>query len=954
MSRQKALIITEKPSVAKDVTAALGGFRAQNAGAYWESDDFLCTFAVGHIFELFGPEDIDPALKSWRIETLPIIPRTFQLKPVKGHEKRIAILGDLLKRRDVDHLINACDAAREGELIFREIVRYFGAAKPVRRLWLQSMTPEAIRKGFDTLRNGSELDGLAAAAECRSQSDWLIGMNATRAFSVRLRSASAREAAPWSVGRVQTPTLALLVRRELQILAHVPRPFFRLKARFEAPDHEYDGVWFDPKFKKPADDSSDLRDDRIFDQAKAQQIAAEVKHAIARASETREESKRLAPWLFNLTGLQKYMAARYKWSSRRTLDAAQRCYEQHKVLTYPRTSSSCLPSDYPLEVDKLIAGLADDPVYGPHARYLQISGRQNDKRVFDDKGVSDHFAIIPTGKQRDLGGDDGKVFDAVVRRFLATFFPPAVFDRVKRITEAAGHSFRTGPVETLMTPGWMAVYDRKAEPADDEKDPEAPSQQKLPPLKKGQKAAKNVPALILSTAIESDETRPLPRIGEAQLLGLMEHAGRQVENEDFAAALMSAEGLGTAATRADIIQNLKAKLYVDDTLRATSKGIQLITVLDRLGVARLTSPELTGRLELELSEVERGVRPQVRFMDEISQYTTDIVQAARTLDLARLYPDHNPLGPCPICKQFLVYERATAYECANVRRFGDAGCSLVLGKEFSGRYIDRLTAQELIDRGASRLLDGFISKAGKMFKGVLNLERGQLRLAAQFPKTDEPRDADAPAVAVTTRAPPQASRSPSQKSKSSRSGTPVAPRHEPPPRRQQTNPIAPSAPWLDPEAASANFDTARGPAVSVHDTDRPESPERRAGATYRDNAILTKCPVHADKTCSIIETRAAFCCETRLRELKEGAPRPFGFMVPKLLCRREIKPAEVRALADKGSTPELKGFISKTGRPFAARLILTPEGGFNFEFAKQSQFPAKKKFRGADSVDSDG
>ncbi len=708
----RALIITEKPSVARDLVAALGGFRPQEGGAYWESDAYVCTFAVGHILTLLEPEDLDPAYKSWRLETLPIVPRRFQYKPVSGHEKRLDVIGRLLKRPDVDRLINACDAAREGELIFREIVEFFGAAQPVRRLWLQSMTPEAIRKGFDILRSGTDLKGLSDAAACRAESDWLIGMNATRAFSVKLRGPE-RESKPWSVGRVQTPTLALLVERELAVLSHRPRAFQRIKARFAAVGHEYDGVWHDPKWKKQ-DDLDEGKDDRIFDVARAEAIVRAVTGQAGIATETREESQRQAPWLFNLTALQKNMATRYKWSSKRTLEAAQRCYEQHKVLTYPRTSSSCLPTDYPAEVDKLVDLLAGVEPYAPHAAFLLKNGRRNEKRVFDDAGVSDHFAIIPTGKIKDLDGDDAKLFDVVVRRFLATFYPPAVYDRVKRETVVLKeHHFRTGPVDTLVDPGWMAVHGKEVD--DGEK------LEKLPPLKS--------PAVKVREAkISAEQTKAPPRIAEAQLLSLMENAGRSVEDEELAKALMSAEGLGTAATRADIIQNLKAKQYIDEGLRPTAKGIQLVTVLRKLPVARLTSAELTAKLELELTEVERGKRRRERFMADTAAYTEEIVDAARSMDPAALYPDREPLGPCPLCKQFLVYERPWVYACASYRKSGP-GCEFRIAKEFAGRYVDRVTASELVVGGASAELDGLRDGAGKPFRSLLRVARdGELRL----------------------------------------------------------------------------------------------------------------------------------------------------------------------------------------------------------------------------------
>lgn len=869
-TKAKALIITEKPSVARDIVAALGGFTARDGQSYWESDQYVCTFAVGHLFSLLAPEDLDPAYRSWKLSLLPILPADFRLKPISGQEKRIKVIHDLLMRDDVNCLINACDAAREGELIFREIVSYHDSRKWVRRLWLQSMTPEAIRAGFASLRDGTDLEGLGDAAECRARADWLIGMNATRAFSERLRSRGERT--PWSVGRVQTPTLALLVERELKILGHMPKPFFKVVATFKAKDHDYEGTWFDPKFK--ADDARpDLKDDRIDGKAAADAVLEAIGGQPALASETREESQRHAPYLFNLTGLQKYMATRYKFNSKRTLEAAQRCYEQHKVLTYPRTNSSCLPSDYRPEVDRLIDGFLDDPAYAEAARFLKKNGRLNEKRTFNDQGVDDHFAIIPTGKARSLSGDDAKVYDAVVRRFLATFFPPAIYDKVKRTTVVAQQHFRTGPVETLAVPGWLSVYDKKASNEDG-----ATSDSKLPPLVAGAKKAQDVGVRLADARLKEEVTRPPPRINEAGLLTLMEHAGRQVENEELAQALMSAEGLGTAATRADIIQNLKAKEYIDEALRPTFKGIHLITTLQRIKAERLTSPELTARLELELSEVEHGKRKNTTFMEEIARYTSEVVAVAKAFDLDRLYGSDGPLGLCPQCGKYQIQERALDYACGAPRQgpgIPEQGCGFRLSKEVAGRYLDRANASVLVTEGETLELEGF-RRSGKgrtgddgNFKARLRLANGRLKLVA--------------------------------------GGVEEA---------------APEAPQSGDQSSPRQGGSA-GP---------------RSGG-----APVGRCPMHKDPECKVIEAKSVFVCETRLKQFSAGDKQPVGILIPKVLCKREMRPEDLEALLGEGRTPELAGFVSKAGRPFKAALSLRPDGGCAFEFSKErSEAPGRK------------
>ncbi len=720
MAESKSLIITEKPSVARDIAAALGGFREDEG--YWESDRQILTFAVGHLFELLEPDELDPAYKRWTLDTLPILPEEFKLKPKSGHAERIRTIKKLLARDDVTGLVNACDAGREGELIFREIVKHLGSRKPVRRLWLQSMTDEAIRSGFERLRPGAELEGLGQAAECRSYADWLIGMNATRALTKRLKSR--KEKTAWSAGRVQTPTLALLVERELEVLAHVPRPFWRVAARFEHGANGYAGTWFDPDFAAGADEEA--RDDRLFDEERARAIVAAVQGRSGEAEETRKPSRESAPPLFDLTSLQREGNRRFGWSAKRTLGAAQRCYEQHKILTYPRTDSRCLPSDYRETVRRVLEtfarggrrdasapGAAD---YAQAAETLLREGLQNDVRIFDDSGVSDHFAIVPTGTLPGvhLSGDDRRLYDLVTRRFLGAFFPPALWVKVERTTRVAGEAFRTR-ARTLQEPGWRSVL--ASEPEEDEV--------ALPPLRPGADEARGVAVQTLEAASEGEETRPPARITEARLLSLMENAGEQIEDEDLAKALHE-KGIGTPATRADIIENLIAKGYalrLGKALRPTVKGIRLIDILRRIHVDRLASARLTGELESHLIEVERGRRSADGFMAEIKDYAREIVDHARGFEFDEVYPDRDPLGPCPRCGR-PVYERSWFYRCAEDPSLAEeAQCPLRFWKDTSGRYLDRRTAQTLVREGRTAVLDGFTARDGRTYKGVLELDR---------------------------------------------------------------------------------------------------------------------------------------------------------------------------------------------------------------------------------------
>jgi DNA topoisomerase-3 len=722
----KALIITEKPSVARDIAAAVGGFEENED--YFENDAYALTWAVGHLFELLEPEEIDDAYKRWTLDTLPIIPETFQLKPKTRQRDRIRAIKSLLEREDVDRIINACDAGREGELIFREIVQYFRSEKPVHRLWLQSMTEDAIRSGLSDLRPGLELEGLGAAAECRAFTDWLIGMNATRALTKRLRGR--RERGAWSAGRVQTPTLALLVARELEVLSHQPVPYWRLLAQFEHGGHGYEGVWFDPGFRAN-DDAPHARDDRIFEEAPAREILEAAQGQAGSAEETRKPSKESAPRLFDLTSLQREANSRLGWSARRALSAAQRCYEGHKILTYPRTDSRCLPDDYRETVQNSLRSLSlakddvsDTPLgaYAAAARHLLEAGLENEGRTFDGAKVSDHHAIIPTGKlpPRDLSGDDKRLFDLVTRRFLANFHPPATWERVERVTEVAGHRFRSRS-RTLVEPGWRTIGDPNV--GDEES--------ALPALRPGQSEASGVPVQNRGVELEANQTKPPPRITEARLLSLMENAGKQIEDEELAEAL-SERGLGTPATRAEVIENLIAKEYavrLGKAIRPTAKGIRLIDILGRVNIDRLASAELTGEIEHHLHQVEDGERSASAFMGEMEQYTREIVEIAKTFEYTDLYKDDPPLGKCPLCER-PVFESAWFYRCEELPE-EEEDCPARIWKDTSGRYLDRGTVEVLLRDGNTGVLEGFTARNGRTYQGVLEFDRDEKKMVVR-------------------------------------------------------------------------------------------------------------------------------------------------------------------------------------------------------------------------------
>ncbi|MFA5504430.1 MAG: DNA topoisomerase 3 [Vulcanimicrobiota bacterium] len=737
----KGLVITEKPSVARDIARALGGF--ETGDDYFENDKYVVSWAVGHLLEFVAPEEIDPKYKRWVLEDLPIIPDEFQYSPKSGQSERLKVLKKLYGRSDVSEVINACDAGREGELIFREILWYFHKFKnaptprEMRRLWLQSMTTGAIKEGFTKLEDGRNFDGLSDAAVCRSEADWLIGINATRALTRRMKTRNERTA--WSAGRVQTPTLALLVDREIENLTHRPTPFWRLQAKFQAGDHAYSGTWFDPNFEPDPD--LPQKDDWITDKKTLDTIAETVANKPGGAEETRKLTKETARQLFDLTSLQREANSRFGYSARRTLQAAQRLYEGYKLLTYPRTDSKCLPNDYRDHVNQVLHSFSQGGTYSRFAATLKKDGLRNTSRVFDDSKVSDHFAIVPTGQRppANLSGDDERIFDLVMRRFLAAFYPPAEWMKVERTTVVEGHHFRTRG-RFLHVPGWYEVYGKDAAEETDVlaelgkagagwSDRVKASAGSLPQLKSGQ-------SLILcdSTESESDQTRPPARYSEARLLSLMEHAGRQV-NDDEITEVLRGKGLGTPATRADIIENLVTKQYArraERTLRATPKGILLIDLLRRMGADRLSSPLLTGEMEMRLQEVEQGQRTREQYIQEVVEYTEDIVEKAKTFQYDELYQGDAPLGPCPIAPQLQVVERSRFYCSEDNLGKDSAGVGFIIWKERNGRYLDRVTIRELLEHGETPLLEGFLSANGQGYSGILKLnEKGELQLVSE-------------------------------------------------------------------------------------------------------------------------------------------------------------------------------------------------------------------------------
>lgn len=726
----KTIIIAEKPSVAQDIVRALtpSAGKFEKHAEHFENDRYVVTSAVGHLVEIKAPEAYDVKRGKWSFAHLPVVPPHFELAPIDKAKTRLNAVVKLVKRKDVSAIINACDAGREGELIFRLIVQYaFGdkpVTKPVSRLWLQSMTPQAIREGFERLRSDQEMQGLADAARSRSEADWLVGINGTRAMT----AFNSRDGGFFltTVGRVQTPTLSIVVEREEKIRKHVPRDYWEIRASFDAEAGQYEGKWFDPAWKKNADDA-EQRADRVWDAARANAIADAVRGRPATVVDEAKPSTQACPQLYDLTTLQREANSRFGFSAKTTLSIAQALYEKHKVLTYPRTDSRALPEDYLATVKSTVGMLADEDLPGPlrelsmHARKALNEGYiKPTKRVFDNSKVSDHFAIIPTLQApKSLTEVEAKLYDLVVKRFLAIFYPSAEFMVTTRTstvkaTDGAEHRFQTNG-KVLVNPGWLAVYGKEAAGEDANLVAVAPGEV----------------VRTESVDVKALQTKPPARYTEATLLSAMEGAGKLIDDDELREA-MAEKGLGTPATRAAIIEGLILEKYMlreGRELVPTAKAFQLMTLLRGLGVEDLTKPELTGNWEHRLAEMEHGRLKREQFMAEIAEMAERIVRKAKEYDRDTIPGDYATLAtPCPNCGG-VVKENYRRFACTGadggkLTGGGDAageGCGFSITKIPAGRAFETAEAEAFIRDKKIGPLEGFRSKAGWPFTAELKL-----------------------------------------------------------------------------------------------------------------------------------------------------------------------------------------------------------------------------------------
>ena len=753
---EKTLVIAEKPSVGRDLSKVLPGPFVKGEGTL-EGPEHIVTWAVGHLVQLADPDEYDAKYAKWRMSDLPIVPKKFKLVVRdERSRKQMNVVKRELGREDVASVINACDAGREGELIFAYLYEKAGSRLPVKRLWLNSMTAAAISDAFAALRPSQEFATLEQAARSRSEADWIVGMNASRAATIRLRSSFDGAV---SLGRVQTPTLAILARREQEIRDFRPEPYWVVDARFLAGaervgDAERQRA-YDGRFHAGANP-------RIATQAEAEAVVAACDGASGTITKVdKRESRDRAPLLYDLSSLQRDASSRYGFYARRTLAAAQRLYEEHKALTYPRTSSRYITSDMVAEIKPIAALVGGQREYAAAARYVTGLDVLPLGRVVNNEKVTDHHAIIPTLADRHpvekMDEDDRRIYDLVVRRFLAVFHPEAVFENTRVETTVAGqHVFRTRG-KLLLVPGWRGVYGEGVSPlaadAGAEEDDEGADQQ-LPSLEQGERAA------VKRVALSAKETKPPRRYSDGTLIDAMETAGRLVDDEELREA-MKDSGIGTPATRAAIIERLLQVGYIERDGRAlvvTEKGLNVIRLL---GEHALTSPSLTGEWEHRLARIETGGDTRAAFMADIAKFAQETVaQLDTTLKDVRI-PRAN-LGPCPVCGQDII-ENRKGYSCWSRE---DPGCGFVIWKAKAGKNLTTQVARELIKTGrTARPVTGFKSRAGRSFRSRLALmqtpegrwrvefDEPWARAGSKPPEADELAGGEAAAGAAAGREP---------------------------------------------------------------------------------------------------------------------------------------------------------------------------------------------------------
>lgn len=942
----KTLIIAEKPSVAADLARVLGkklGRFAKGDNNSFSNDSLIITSAVGHLVEQKKPQTEDGKSLPWKMEYLPVMPAQMELEPIDKSADRLRKVLKLARNKEVTEIVNACDAGREGELIFRNIIRYGNIKKKISRLWMQSMTDDSILDAWSHLKTDADMQNLADAAVCRSESDWLVGLNSTRAITVLQSGAAGFNITP--TGRVQTPTLALLAARQKSILAFVPEQYFEVRATFGVESGNYEGRWFNPQWKKDEKAPQRTRD-RIWEQEQAEAIAARCMGKKGTVKETRKPVSMPAPLLFDLTSLQKEASNRFGFSARRTLQIAQECYEKHKVLTYPRTDSKFLPNDYLKLAARTVEAIgANLPEFAGFAEDIISAKRvRPSKRVFDSSKVSDHFAIIPTGKFVSLSGDAAKIFNLVVQRFLGVFMPNAEFEDTERTTiitngDISDHFSTHGRVQ--LAAGWRALYG-----------PDKRKKDELCRVKDGETATAQ------QTEAKSEMTKAPAAYTEATLLTAMETAGKLVEDEDLADA-MKERGLGTPATRAAIIEGLLTQEYIareGKELIATRRGMDLIDLLHKIGLSTLSSPELTGEWEYRLKQMENGKLDRTSFMQDIRTYTTEIVNAVRRFMHTEKPEDLDV--PCPACGETALTGRMDAVSCGK--------CKFRIRRVMAGLTLTDDLIAELIRNHTLPVMDGFRSKFGKPFKAGLQLvaptrANGVWKTEFYFenkPKEESENAADTAAdslgkhpvlnqgeleVLETDKqwTVPEFARTRSGKGLTmSRTilGKDIT-------REQMLHMLATGKSelisgfvsqrtrrefdaYLVPDAAKGNVGF-EFPPREPRDAKSPAKSSKKSPATAAADADLSQAKRHgivkvkSKGEHELLETEEAWHVEG-LTYGKNHKP----LIIPHTMCGVTLTAEIVAQLLTKGKTDLIKGFVSnKSGRSFDAYLVFTPTSG---------------------------
>ncbi len=963
----KSLIITEKPSVAGDIAKALGGFK--KGKDYYDNERYVISWAVGHLFELAVPASMKQQDK-WDMTKLPIMPAEFELAPADKMSGRANVLRKLIRDKNVSEIINACDAGREGELIFRYIIQYAGTKKPIKRLWLQSMTSEAIRDAFTNLRTDAEMQPLASAARSRNEADWLVGINATRAFTLRL--SGGRGSTVTSLGRVQTPTLAIIVERENKIQEFKPRELHEIIGTFRAAAGEYSGRWFDETFQKDeseaerskrllhrlqlnlpdAEQRLDSENGSLWDEHRAawRLWHREIAEAIQRKCsgkqgvvelEEKKPSTQVAPQLYDLTALQREANNRLGFSAKRTLQIAQALYERHKAITYPRTDSRALPEDYLATVRSTLSKI-DNPFA---RRALENNWVKPNKRIFNNAKVGDHFAIIPTGAAtRSLDNHERALFDMVTKRFVAVFFPPAQYENTTRITRVEGEPFKTEG-KILVAPGWLEVYGREATGDKPEEN--------LPPVARGEHVE------TVRIEIKNEQTKPPAHYNEATVLSAMESAGKLIEDEELRDA-MKEKGLGTPATRAAIIETLISAHYLvrnGKELQPTPKAIQTITLLKN-AVPELTSPELTGDWEFRLREIEHRKLTRDAFMRDIRELTNDIVGKAKHFHPDDHMPNTEPFGQCPKCGSPIV-ERFKSFTCTNDQ------CDFTIWKTIAGRLLTRDEFETLVRDKHIGPLGGFRSRKGKRFHAVLKLS-DEFKTEFDFGPNGQENGAAQP-VDFSSQEPlgkcPKCggrvfelamsyvcenSVGPS-KTCDFRSGKVILQRAIDP--EQMKKLLATGKTDLLERFISRKGRPFKAYLVSTDKGDvgfefekrepkakgerKSKEPARKIDFTGKES--IGKCPKCGGK---IFETENSYICERSQADRKACK-----FKLSKTILGRDIPKEQAQKLFATGKTDLLDGFISKRGRPFSAYLKLE-DGKVGFEFPERTTAASESKHTG--------